>query len=114
LSNAYNADLFVSFHHHAGGREGFESYIYPGLHHTKTESMQDQIHAAIMGFYVSYDLKDRGEEDVNFGVLRKSNASHPIGNSFLDSATDTQYLKQVVFVSGLSLAIAEGILKAVE
>jgi N-acetylmuramoyl-L-alanine amidase len=114
MANAYNADLFVSFHHNAGGGEGFESYIYPGLNHTKTGFMQDQIHAAIMDFYVSYDLKDRGKKEANFAVLRETKMpAILLENLFLDSATDTKYLKQAAFVKGLSSAIAKGILKAV-
>lgn len=30
MATAYDANLFVFFHHNAGGGEGFESYIYPG------------------------------------------------------------------------------------
>lgn len=115
MANTYNADLFVSFHHNAGGGEGFESYIYPGLRHNKTGAMQDEMHAAIMNFYASYGLKDRGKKEANLAVLRKTNMSAILlENLFLDSAMDTQYLKQPSFVKEISLTIAESILKTVK
>lgn len=114
IANAKDADLFVSFHHNSGGGEGFESYIYPGLRQTKTGSMQDEIHASTMDFYASYDLQDRGKMEADFSVLRETEMpAILLENLFLDSQTDTQYLKQPSFIKGLSQGIAGGILKAV-
>lgn len=62
MANDYDANLFVSFHHNAGGGEGFESYVYPGLRNTKTGSIQDKIHAAIMGSYATHGLQKRGKK----------------------------------------------------
>ncbi|WP_199799060.1 N-acetylmuramoyl-L-alanine amidase [Lentibacillus cibarius] len=114
MANAHNADLFVSFHHNAGGGEGFESYIYPGFRHTKTGDIQRIIHASIMEFYASYSLRDRGKKEADFSVLRETDMpAILLENLFLDSAVDTWHLKQPSFVRELSTAIAKSILKAV-
>lgn len=114
IANAYHADLFVSFHHNSGGGEGFESYIYPRLRHTRTGSIQDKMHAAVMDFYASHGLQDRGKKEADFAVLRVTTMpAILLENLFLDSAKDAQYLKQPSFVKGLSSAVANGILKAV-
>jgi len=113
MANDYDANLFVSFHHNAGGGEGFESYVYPGLRNTKTGSIQDKIHAAIMGSYATHGLQKRGKKEADFAVLRETNMpAILLENLFLDSAMDTQYLKQSSFKEGLSLAIANGVLES--
>lgn len=115
MANDYDADLFVSFHHNAGGGEGFESYIYPGLRDTKTGTIQDKLHTSIMNFYAPYDLRDRGKKEANFAVLRETKMpAILLENLFLDAATDVQYLKQSVFVKELSSIIAKGIFKAIK
>jgi N-acetylmuramoyl-L-alanine amidase len=112
IANAYNANLFISFHHNAGGGEGFESCIYPGLRSERTGFFQVEVHNTIMDFYASYGLRDRGKKEANFAVLRETKMpAISLENLFLDSAIDTHYLKQPFFVRDLSTAIAEGILK---
>ncbi len=110
MANDYDADLFVSFHHNAGGGEGFESYIYPGLRDTETGSIQDKLHTSMMGFYAPYDLRDRGKKEANFAVLRETKMpAILLENLFLDSEQDTTLLKQDVFIDNLSTTIAEKI-----
>jgi|SRR5699024_4356338 len=85
------------------------------LRHTQNGVIQDKIHAAMMNFYASYGLKDRGKKEANFAVTSgNQNVGCFARKLFLDSATDTEYLKQSSFVRDLSTAIGEGILKALD
>lgn len=115
VANNVGADLFISFHHNSGGGTGFESYIFTGLRQSKTGTIQDKIHAYIMDFYTSYGLQDRGKKEANFAVLRETKMSAILlENLFLDSKTDTQYLKKSAFINELNSTIAEGILEAMK
>jgi N-acetylmuramoyl-L-alanine amidase len=114
FANGLGADYFVSFHHNAGGGTGFESYIYPGTAGTETGRRQDVVHAEMMKFYAGYGLRDRGQKEANFAVLRET--AMPailLENLFIDHSGDASFLKYPTFIQGLSQAIASGIAKAV-
>ncbi|MBH9966774.1 N-acetylmuramoyl-L-alanine amidase family protein [[Bacillus] enclensis] len=114
FANGVGADYFVSFHHNAGGGTGFESYIYPGTSGTETGRRQDVLHAEIMKFYGGYGLRDRGQKEANFAVLRET--AMPailLENLFIDHEGDASLLKNASFIQGLAVAIAAGIAKAV-
>ncbi|MDT9027479.1 N-acetylmuramoyl-L-alanine amidase [Rossellomorea yichunensis] len=114
FANGLGADYFVSFHHNAGGGTGFESFIYPGTSGTESGRRQDIVHAEIMKFYAGFGLRDRGQKEANFAVLRET--AMPailLENLFIDHAGDASYLKNYTFIQGLSQALASGIAKAV-
>jgi N-acetylmuramoyl-L-alanine amidase len=114
FANGLGADYFVSLHHNAGGGTGFESFIYPGTSGTETGRRQDVVHAEMMKFYAGFGLRDRGQKEANFAVLRET--AMPailLENLFIDHAGDASYLKNPSFIQGLSQAIATGIAKAV-
>lgn len=70
-----NADLFGTFHYNSGDSEGSESYIYQGLQYTVTGVIQDKTHATIMDSYVLHGMRDRGKNEANFAILRKTKIS---------------------------------------
>ncbi|PFA68120.1 N-acetylmuramoyl-L-alanine amidase [Bacillus sp. AFS015802] len=110
FANALGASYFVSLHHNAGGGTGFESYIYPGTSSSETGRRQDVMHGRIMDFLSGYGLRDRGQKEADFAVLRET--SMPailLENLFIDSVNDTNLLKDPTFITGLSHAIASGI-----
>jgi N-acetylmuramoyl-L-alanine amidase len=113
FANNLGAAYFVSLHHNAGGGTGFESYIYPGTSSSETGRRQDVIHEEIMNFLSGYSLRNRGQKEANFAVLRET--SMPailLENLFIDSVNDTNLLKDPTFITGLSTSIASGIGKA--
>ncbi|MCR8849950.1 N-acetylmuramoyl-L-alanine amidase [Rossellomorea sp. SC111] len=113
FANAPGALYFVSLHHNAGGGTGFESYIYPGTSSSETGRRQDIMHKEIMNFLSGYGLRDRGQKEANFAVLRET--AMPailLENLFIDSVNDANLLKDPTFITGLSNAIASGVGKA--
>ncbi len=112
-ANGLGAAYFVSLHHNAGGGTGFESFIYPGSAASETGRRQDVLHGEMMNFYSTYGLRDRGQKEANFSVLRET--AMPailLENLFIDSVNDTNLLKDPIFLTGLANAIAAGIAKA--
>ncbi|MFI8687765.1 N-acetylmuramoyl-L-alanine amidase [Rossellomorea sp. NPDC077527] len=115
FANDLGASYFVSLHHNAGGGTGFESYIYPGTSASETGRCQDVLHVEIMNFLSGYGLRDRGQKEANFSVLRET--SMPailLENLFIDTVNDANLLKDPTFITGLSNAIATGIGKALK
>lgn len=111
--NSLGAAYFVSLHHNAGGGTGFESYIYPGTGSSETGRRQDVLHGEIMTFLSGYGVRDRGQKEANFAVLRET--AMPailLENLFIDTVNDANLLKNPTFISGLSNAVATGIAKA--
>ncbi|QHE63498.1 N-acetylmuramoyl-L-alanine amidase [Rossellomorea vietnamensis] len=114
-ANTLGASYFVSLHHNAGGGTGFESYIYPGTSSSETGRRQDVIHGEIMNFLSGYGVRDRGQKEANFAVLRET--AMPailLENLFIDTVNDANLLKNSNFITGLSNAIATGIGKALK
>lgn len=114
FANQLEANLFVSFHHNAGGGTGFESFVYPGTRDGETGKVQDTVHSNIMEYLSSYSVEDRGTKEANFAVLRETKMSALLlENLFLDADSDADLLKDPTFHDGLADAIADGIAKAV-
>ncbi len=112
-ANGMGAAYFVSLHHNAGGGTGFESYIYPGTSSSETGRRQDVLHGEVMKFLSGYGLRDRGQKEENFAVLRET--AMPailLENLFIDTVNDANLLKNPTFITGLASAIATGIGKA--
>ncbi|MEQ6001425.1 N-acetylmuramoyl-L-alanine amidase [Bacillus amyloliquefaciens] len=106
-ANRIKGDLFVSFHHNAGGGTGFESYIYPGLKETITGEIQKRMHTDIMCFL---KVKDRGQKEADFAVLRQTKMpAILLENLFLDSVDDASLLKKANFVDEMCHIVAESI-----
>ena len=113
FANIIGASYFVSLHHNAGGGTGFESYIYPGTSSSETGRRQDVMHGEIMNFLSGYGVRDRGQKEANFAVLRET--AMPailLENLFIDTVNDANLLKDPTFITGLSNAIATGIGKS--
>jgi N-acetylmuramoyl-L-alanine amidase len=113
FANNLGASYFVSLHHNAGGGTGFESFIYPGTSSAETGRRQDVLHGEVMKFLTGFGLRDRGQKEANFAVLRET--AMPailLENLFIDSVNDTNLLKDPTFLTGISNAIASGIVKA--
>ncbi|MFT0803539.1 N-acetylmuramoyl-L-alanine amidase [Bacillus swezeyi] len=107
-ANELNSNLFVSFHHNAGGGTGFESYIYPGLKNTLTEKIQQVMHKKVMSFMKLYNIPDRGQKEADFVVLKKTKMpAILLENLFLDSIQDAALLKDSIFKKKLSKTIAD-------
>ncbi|MGE6631542.1 N-acetylmuramoyl-L-alanine amidase [Bacillus sp. NPDC077027] len=108
-ANSWGADYFVSIHINAGGGTGFESYIYPGVS-APTTTYRNFIHDE---FVRSVDFADRGKKTANFHVLRETAMSAILTeNGFIDTASDTNKLRNVSFLQSIARAHAVGLEKA--
>ena len=108
-ANAWGADYFLSIHINAGGGEGYEDYIYPGIGGV-TKVYQSNIHSEIMKLV---NFKDRGEKTANFHVLRESNMPALLTeNGFIDNSRDATKLKSASFIDAIARGHVNGIAKS--
>jgi N-acetylmuramoyl-L-alanine amidase len=113
VANAWGAHFLVSLHSNAGGGTGFESYRHPNANE-RVKEFQYAVHAGLMQFYKTYNLRDRGKKTANFHILRES--SMPailLENLFVDNEQDHALLVRVEFrnllISAATLSIAKAI-----
>ncbi|MBN6889583.1 N-acetylmuramoyl-L-alanine amidase [Cytobacillus horneckiae] len=107
-ANAWGADVFVSPHVNAGGGEGYEDFIYPGVKGITLE-IQDAIHDAVIK---ETGFNDRGQKQGNLHVLRESHmpAIHT-ENGFIDRKSDADNLKQTAFINKIARGHVNGLVK---
>ncbi|MEH7504337.1 N-acetylmuramoyl-L-alanine amidase [Neobacillus drentensis] len=112
-ANAWGADFFLSIHINSGPSTalGYEDFIYSGLSNTsKTAQYQDIIHAEVMKMN---QLKDRGQKQANFHVLRESNMPALLSeNGFISNDHDVALMKQNSWIQKVAQGHANGIAKA--
>ena len=108
-ANAWGADYFLSIHINAGGGEGYEDYIYPGISGV-TKAYQSNIHSEVMKLV---NFKDRGMKTANFHVLRESNMPALLTeNGFIDNSRDATKLKSASFIDAIARGHVNGIAKS--
>lgn len=111
-ANEADADLFVSLHCNAGGGQGFESYVHPAAPE-RTRAIREVLHRRVMAFLASYGIRDRGQKEANFAVLRKTKMPAVLlENLFLDHPRENALLREEAFRKDLAQAIAAGIAQA--
>ena len=108
-ANAWGADYFLSIHINAGGGEGYENYIYPGISGV-TKAYQSNIHSEVIKLV---NFKDRGKKTANFHVLRESNMPALLTeNGFIDNSRDATKLKSASFIDAIARGHVNGIAKS--
>lgn len=111
-ANRAEAYLFVSLHVNAGGGTGFESYVYTGARE-RTRRLRDAIHAAVAEYMAKLGIRDRGQKDADYYVLRATAMPAVLLEClFIDNAQDAARLRDVSFRNGYAGAVAEGIGRA--
>lgn len=112
-ANAWGADFFLSIHINSGPSTalGYEDFIYSGLSNTsKSAQYQDIIHAEVMKVN---QLKDRGQKQANFHVLRESNMPALLSeNGFISNDHDAALMKQSSWIQKVAQGHANGIANA--
>lgn len=109
MANDWGADFLLSIHINAGGGQGYEDFIYPGVGGV-TAAHQKKIHDAIMD---QIDMKDRGKKTANFHMLRESKMpAFLTENGFIDNASDASKLKQSAYVDRIARGHVNGLVKA--
>ncbi|NRG47565.1 N-acetylmuramoyl-L-alanine amidase [Bacillus sp. CRN 9] len=107
-ANAWDADVFVSPHVNAGGGEGYEDFVYPGVKGFTIE-LQEAIHEAVIK---ETGFNDRGQKQGNLHVLRESHMPAILTeNGFIDNKEDADKLKQAVFINKIARGHVNGLVK---
>ncbi|WP_285884908.1 N-acetylmuramoyl-L-alanine amidase family protein [Cytobacillus oceanisediminis] len=108
-ANDWGADFLLSIHINAGGGEGYEDFIYPGVGGA-TAAHQNTIHDAVMD---QIDMKDRGKKSANFHMLRESHMPALLTeNGFIDNSSDAAKLKQAAYIDRIARGHVNGLVKA--
>ncbi|UOY92069.1 N-acetylmuramoyl-L-alanine amidase [Ectobacillus sp. JY-23] len=108
-ANTWGADAFISIHCNSGGGRGFESYRYTGASDSRTTSLQNTVHDAVMAFYRQHSVVDRGKKIANYAVLRETNMIALLTeNLFVDNIEILKF-EDINFLIGVARAHAEGI-----
>jgi len=116
LANSQNVDYFCSIHINAAGGSGFESFIYNGPVTKDTIDIRAIIHENIMNVIgQKYNVNDRGMKRANFHVLRETKMpAILIETLFIDNESDLKLLLNPNFIEDFSVAVAEGLAKALQ
>ncbi len=109
------ADIFVSLHVNASGGHGFESYVYQGLGgNDPARIMRSTIHQYTMKTLSRWEIRDRGEKDSAFYVLRYNKVPALLLESlFIDNAGEAELWRDPLFTELLATGIAAGIMEAI-
>ncbi len=111
-ANGQNADCFVSVHIIAGGGTGFESYTYVSPS-ARTITLREFLHEACASYSAQHGLVDRGRKTAPFIVLGETSMPAVLLElCFIDNSIDAALLRDELYLSGISSAIAHGIAKA--
>ncbi|MFC0235055.1 N-acetylmuramoyl-L-alanine amidase [Fictibacillus phosphorivorans] len=109
VANSKNAELFVSIHQNIGGGEGFESYVHlrAGV---ETKRIQGVLHASVAAVMSKYGVRDRGQKQADFHVLRETKKSAVLLEVlFMDNEKNLALLQREDFQNDVSIAVAKGI-----
>lgn len=105
-ANNWNADFYLSIHVNAGGGNGFESYIYPGVG-APTTTYQNDIHKVVID---ETGFNDRGKKKANFHVLRETIMPALLTeNGFIDTVADANQLKDSNFITKIARGHVQGL-----
>lgn len=111
-ANKEKADFYLSIHQNSGGGEGFESYVYNGVC-SETKAIQNAIHAETAKVMQKYKVRNRGEKQANFHVLRETKMPAVLLEVvFIDNEQNMALLKRSDFQDEAAKAIAVGTAKA--
>ncbi|MCU9614067.1 N-acetylmuramoyl-L-alanine amidase [Caldibacillus lycopersici] len=111
MANAWGADYLISVHINAGGGTGFESYTYNGSYSGKQETNRKRaiVHAEVMKS-LGKDVKNRGEKENNFHMVRECKAEAMLSeNLFIDTKADADKLKQDSFLDKIAQGHVNGL-----
>lgn len=110
-ANAWGADVYISVHVNAGGGEGFESFVYPGVD-AATISLQNMLHDEIMLAMRQFgQIQDRSKKRGNYHVLRETNMPAVLTENLFIDSTDSRYLKNEAFLKAIGEAHARAVAK---
>lgn len=116
MANQWGVDLAVSPHLNAGGGTGFESYVHPNAGQ-ETRRIRHIIHSRLAEHVGRLGIRDRGEKEANFAVLRLTRMpAILIELCFIDSRKDVDTLvaipdrrESVALVLAMAIAEALGV-----
>ncbi|MDR7072636.1 N-acetylmuramoyl-L-alanine amidase [Fictibacillus barbaricus] len=112
FANKEKADFYLSIHQNSGGGEGFESYVYNGAG-SETKAIQNAIHAETAKIMQKYNVKNRGQKQANFHVLRETKMPAVLLEVvFIDNEQNAALLMKSEFQNEAAKAIAIGTAKA--
>ncbi len=114
LAARAEADIFVSLHANAGGGHGFESFIYQGLGVSDpSRRYRSIIHRNVMEMLSRWNIRDRGEKESAFYVLRYNTVPALLIESlFIDNKAEAALWREPIFSDQLAFGIVAGISEA--
>jgi N-acetylmuramoyl-L-alanine amidase len=108
FANKEKADFYLSIHQNSGGGEGFESYVYTKVN-AETRAIQNTIHAEAAKIMQKFNVRDRGQKQANFHVLRETKMPAVLLEVvFIDNEKNAALLKREDFQYELAKAISMG------
>lgn len=121
-ANAWGADLFLSVHINSGGGTGYEDYIHNSFgpqsqsikrYDTTSPEVQAEIRSEVKKVLKKYGIRDRGDKQANFHVLRESGMPAVLLEiMFIDTKKDADLLKNATFKQDMANGISKGVAKA--
>jgi N-acetylmuramoyl-L-alanine amidase len=110
-ANAFDADVYVSFHHNAntgkwGTWTGTETFVHPNAS-AKSKKLASLVHAEIVK---AYKLKDRGIKTDNFHVLRETGMpAILLEGGYMDSKIDIVKLRDDKVLKNAGIGAAKAV-----
>lgn len=115
-ANELKADFYLSLHVNAGGGEGFESFVHPASKGKEADRIRGIIHYQIKQYLADFGIKEHGKDGkkyANYAVLRLTDMPAVLlENLFIDNGVDAGYLSDPLFLWGLMVATARGMVMA--
>ncbi|MDI3327556.1 MAG: N-acetylmuramoyl-L-alanine amidase [Alicyclobacillaceae bacterium] len=112
-ANQAGASFFLSVHVNAGGGEGYEDYVYPGLENTQTSRIRDVLHDHVAHYLQKLGVADRGKKEADLAVLRETVMDAVLLEVlFIDNAKDRSLLVSPEFQDQFAAAAVAGLADA--